>query len=96
MEGISMDQLAEHLEVKHNHPVVNLTGLDGYWTVGRTDQALHPIPGRRNEAAPEGKPKIVRRLGASGIELQWEKADVEVLVIEDHQESFAGVAEMRE
>lgn len=89
MEGISMDQLAEHLEVKHNHPVVNMTGLDGYWTVSRKDQALHRIPGRRNESAPEGKPRTVRRLGDSGIELQWERVSLDVLVVEDHQENRA-------
>ena len=88
-----MDQLAEHLEAIHDHPVVNRTGLDGYWTISPDNRALHPIPGRRNERAPKGKPKIVRRLGDSGIELQWEKVNVEVLVIEDDEDGSGRMPE---
>ncbi len=73
LDGVTADELARFLETRYRHPVVNLTGLEGKWSILLSDKA-----GRKCPAATE---KV--QLDDLGLDLGWEKVKIPVTVVKD-------------
>ncbi|MBM4088715.1 MAG: TIGR03435 family protein [Planctomycetes bacterium] len=70
--AVTMDELADFLERLSGPPVVNKTGLAGYYDLELSDKA---------ERAPrQGE---TRMLDQTGLEMRWEKTKAEVVVVKD-------------
>jgi len=74
LDGVSTQNLAAFLERQYRKPVVDLTGLDGYWTLQISDKNGKIFPRLNDSPMP---------LDGTGLELKWEKVNTDVLVIED-------------
>jgi hypothetical protein len=73
LDGVTADELARFLETRLHRPVVNLTALDGRWSIllSRTASKIPP------------EPDEVIRLDSLGLELRWEKVKILVTVVKD-------------
>jgi hypothetical protein len=69
-----MQNVAAFLERQYRKPVVDLTRLDGYWTLQISDKNGKIYPSLNDSPMP---------LDGTGLELKWEKVNADVLVIED-------------
>jgi len=74
LDGISMKNFAIFLEKRYRRPVVDLTGLEGFWSFKLSDKSGKIYPQKKDE---------VMLLDDTGIVLQWEELETPVLVIED-------------
>jgi hypothetical protein len=77
LEGVTMDQLARFLEQRYRRPVVNLTAVEGRWSIVVSDRAARMFPGSDETAALDGL----------GLELRWETVTIPVTVVKDRPPS---------
>jgi len=73
LDGVTADELARFLETRLHRPVVNLTALDGRWSI---------LLSRTAGKTPPEDDEIIR-LDNLGLELQWEKVKILVTVVKD-------------
>jgi hypothetical protein len=71
--GITMDQLARFLEREYWKPVLNMTSLQGRWSILLSTQGMG--------IGPRGEEKT--ELADLGLQLQWEKVRLAVTVVKD-------------
>jgi hypothetical protein len=74
LEAISMRNFATFLETQYRQPVVDLTGLEGFWSFKLSKANGKVYPDKKDE---------VMSLDETGLVLQWEELEVPVLVVED-------------
>ena len=74
IKAMSMDEVAQFLEGRYRRPVVNATGIDGYYTFIFSNDAAKMWPQTIEE---------VKKLDDTGLQIKWEKKKIEVLVIKD-------------
>ena len=74
LHGVSMDELALFLESRYRRPVVNKTGLDGYYWLELSDEAAKLWPQELDEIKP---------LDQTGLRLCWKPTTTTVLVVKD-------------
>lgn len=74
LHGVSMDELALFLESRLRRPVVNLSGLKGYYWLDLSDETVRLWPQRMDET---------KELDQTGLQLHWEQTKTTVLVVKD-------------
>lgn len=74
LHGVTLDELAMFLENRYRRPVVNMTGVVGYYWLDVSAKAARDWPQTMDE---------VRPLDQTGLELHWERTKVRVLVVRD-------------
>ena len=72
-KGVTANDLARFLETRYRRPVVNLTSLEGSWSILLSAKAERSWP-KANEKT---------KLDDLGLELQWEKVKISVTVVKD-------------
>lgn len=73
LDGVSADELARFLEIQYRRPVVNLTALDGRWSILLSEKAGTTWPSADEKA----------QLDELGLELRWGKVKIPVTVVKD-------------
>lgn len=73
LDGVTADELARFLETRYRRPVVNLTGVEGRWSILLSEKAGKMWPSAGEKA----------QLDDLGLELRWEKVKVPVTVVKD-------------
>jgi len=73
LSGVTMDELCLFLESRFYRPVVNKTNLEGHYSLILSSSAAKGFP-------PEGATKD---LDHTGLQVQWEMTNAQVLVISD-------------
>ncbi|MCE9555367.1 MAG: TIGR03435 family protein, partial [Planctomycetes bacterium] len=73
LDGVSMDELARFLEIRYRRPVVNMTSLQGHWSIQLSHASTINWP-NANERVP---------LDDLGLDLQWEQITIPVTVVRD-------------
>jgi hypothetical protein len=73
LDGVTADELARFLETRYCRRVVNLTSLEGRWSILLSEKAAKMGP-------PNGDPAALDDLG---LELRWEKVKIPVTVVKD-------------
>ena len=74
LHGITLDELARFLEARFRRPVVNKTGLNGYYWLELSGKTVRVWPQREDETKP---------LDQTGLQLHWERVKTKVLVVKD-------------
>jgi len=74
LHGVTMDELVLFLESRFRRPVVNKTGLDGYYWLELSDKTLRLWPQKLDEVKP---------LDQTGLRLSWKRTMTTVLVVKD-------------
>jgi hypothetical protein len=74
LDGVTVNDLARFLEIRSRRPVVNLTSLDGRWSILLSEKAVKRWPGAGETA----------RLDDLGLELRWEMVKIPITVVKDH------------
>ncbi|MGD9127628.1 MAG: DUF3738 domain-containing protein [Planctomycetia bacterium] len=74
LHGVTMDELALFLESRFCRPVVNKTGLKGYYRLELSDETVRLWP------QEEGEKKA---LDKTGLQIHWEPTKTKVLVVKD-------------
>jgi len=73
LEAVTTDELARFLETRYHRPVVNLTALEGRWSILLSAKAGKIWPSAEEKA----------QLDDLGLELQWEKVKIPATVVKD-------------
>jgi hypothetical protein len=73
LSGVTADELARFLETRYRRPVVNLTSLDGRFSILLSEKA--------GKSRPRADEKV--QLDDLGLELRWEKVTISVTVVKD-------------
>ena len=74
LHGVTMDELTQFLESRYRRPVVNQTGLSGYYTFELSNDSVKQWPQRRGK---------FQKLDDTGLRIRWEKVKTKVLVVKD-------------
>jgi len=77
LEGATMDDLAKFLEIQYRYPVVNLTSLDGRWSIRLAHDTGFLRPQSKTPT------KTIWPLDDTGLELRVEKVKIPVTVVKD-------------
>jgi Protein of unknown function (DUF3738) len=73
LDGVTLDELARFLEGQYNRPVVNLTSVEGRWSMRLSAEAVKKWPG----------PGKMKPLDETGLDLRWERVTTPVTVVKD-------------
>ena len=74
LHGVTMDELALFLEARFSRPMINKTGLEGYYWLELSDETTKLFPQKI------GEKKV---LDKTGLQIHWERTKTKVLVIKD-------------
>ena len=74
LHGVTLDEVALFLESQYRRPVVNMTGLTGYYWLELSDETGRRWPQKMGEIEP---------LDQTGLQLHWERTKTKVLVVKD-------------
>jgi hypothetical protein len=74
LPGVSMDELALFLESRFCRPVVNMTGLTGYYSLELSDESVKLWPQKIGE---------IKALDQTGLQIHWDRTKTRVLVVKD-------------
>jgi hypothetical protein len=74
LHGVTMDELALFLESRFRRPVVNMTGLTGYYWLELSDESVRLWPQKMDET---------KALDQTGLQIRWERTKTRVLVVKD-------------
>ena len=79
LHGVNMEELALFLQSRLRSPVVDKTGLAGYYWFEIADKTVRVGPEMKNPEK-KGEPSP---LDHTGLQLHWERTKTKVLVVKD-------------